>query len=445
MKIAPQDIDARDDGGEAAPAQPLLDRKAVIVHGGGRDSYQLALALSEAGLLESLVTDLFWPGDREWAKRIIKVLPPKVRSMLLKRTVIGLPSREVQQCIWDGLRCIVLDKLPHVPFSVRRKSTRAADSALGRAAGKRARGTQSGLVAYSYYGFDSMREYCAPAMLFQVHPHPATVRRILNRELSDHPDCASSLSQEWELALPEDDFQHLVSEPKMATKFLVASSFTRDSLIEHGTASDNISVIPYGVDLKHFHPASQTCLVKKSEPLKLLFVGRINQRKGIKYLLQALSLVDPEHVQLTVCGRVVDNLERFRPFEDQILIRPSVTAEELVRAYQNADIFIFPSVAEGFGQVLLEALACGLPILTTTHTAAPDLIEDGEQGFILEPRRPDLLAEKINWCIHNRDELAAMRPKARARAEEFTWERFRKHAALAVSQYLRTESSESRK
>ena len=71
-------------------------------------------------------------------------------------------------------------------------------------------------------------------------------------------------------------------------------------------------------------------------------------------------------------------------------IRPSVSASELVEAYQDADLFVFPSIAEGFGQVLLEALACGLPILTTTHTAAPDIIRDGEHGFIIEPRRPDL-------------------------------------------------------
>ncbi len=94
-------------------------------------------------------------------------------------------------------------------------------------------------------------------------------------------------------------------------------------------------------------------------------------------------------------------------------------------AYQAADLFIFPSVAEGFGQVLLESLASGLPILSTTHTAAPDLIQDGQEGFIVQPRHPEVLAEKVEWALTHRSELLAMRTAARSAALRFSWERFR--------------------
>ena len=420
--------------------------KVVVVHGGARDSYQLALALSETGMLDTLVTDLFWPEERAWA-RWINLKLPHVRQMVMKRSATGLPSYEVTQHIGQGLRGLLLDKLPRIPLSFRRRSIRAADAALGRAAGKRARETGSGLVTYSYFGYDAMREYGRPAMLFQVHPHPATIRKILLKELEDHPDCSASLQQEWELALPDREFQHLVDEPAMASQFLVASTFTRDSLVEHGISSQAITVIPYGVDLERFCPAAtpaaqRPAVVPEDSRLHLLFVGRINQRKGIKYLLEALRLLDTDQVHLTICGRVVDDLELFKPFGTQIDIRPSVSAEDLVKAYQQADLFVFPSVAEGFGQVLLEALACGLPLLSTTHTAAPDLIEDGEQGFIIEPRRPDLLAQRITWAMTHRAELAEMRSKARQRAEQFTWQRFRQSAAAAVGNYLATRSLE---
>ena len=416
--------------------------KAVVVHGGARDSYQLALALSEAGMLDTLVTDLFWPEERAWA-RWVSLKLPRVREFVTKRSAIGLPSHEVKQQIGQGLRSLLLDKLPRVPLAIRRRSMRAADAALGRAAGKRARETGGGLVSYSYFGYDAMREYGQPAMLFQVHPHPATIRGILRKELEDHPDCAASLQQEWELALPEREFQHLVDEPAIASQFLVASTFTRNSLIEHGVSPQAITVVPYGVDLERFHPAAPLPAQPKDSRLHLIFVGRINQRKGIKYLLEALRLLDTDQVHLTICGRVVDDLELFKPFATQIDIRPSVSADDLVEAYQRADLFVFPSVAEGFGQVLLEALACGLPILSTTHTAAPDLIEDGVQGFIIEPRRPDLLAQRITWAMTHRAELSEMRGKARQRAEQFTWQRFRKSAAAAVRKYLATRSAES--
>jgi glycosyltransferase involved in cell wall biosynthesis len=92
-------------------------------------------------------------------------------------------------------------------------------------------------------------------------------------------------------------------------------------------------------------------------------------------------------------------------------------------------------VAEGFGQVLLEALACGLPILSTTNTAAPDLIDDGIQGFVVEPKRPDLLAQRITWAFENPEQLAEMREAARRRAEQFTWARFRSGVVDAVTRF----------
>ena len=261
------------------------------------------------------------------------------------------------------------------------------------------------------------------------------MRSILSTELALHPECAESLEQEWELALPEEDYQHLVAEPMLASQLMVASTFTRQSLVQHGIPAETITVIPYGVDLERFHPLPRAHPVPGSR-LELLFVGRINQRKGISYLLEALRSFNPDQVHLTVCGRVVDDLKLFDAFASQVTIRPSVSSVDLVAAYQAADLFIFPSVAEGFGQVLLEALACGLPILSTTHTAAPDLIQDGVEGFVVEPRRVDLLVERIEWALAHREKLHAMRALARRRAEHFTWARFRKDAAAAVRKYL---------
>ena len=97
---------------------------------------------------------------------------------------------------------------------------------------------------------------------------------------------------------------------------------------------------------------------------------------------------------------------------------------------------MLPSIAEGFGQVLLEALACGLPVLATTHTAAPDLIQDGREGFIVEPRRPDQIADRIQWALTHRQDLLQMRFAARACAEQFPWARFHEGVSQSVRDYL---------
>ncbi|MGI4830220.1 MAG: glycosyltransferase family 4 protein [Janthinobacterium lividum] len=410
-------------------------RKAVVVHAGARDSYQLAWALAERDLLDRLYTDLFWPTDRAFANRLARFLPGFHRQAM-QRSSPGIPFGRVRMNVLRGVLSLLVERLRRIPAGLRRRAHRSADAALGSRAGRRAAKTHAGLVSYSYYGYDAMRQYGQPAMLFQVHPHPATVRRLLSEELAAHPDCAESLEQEWELALPEEDFEHLVAETRMASRFMAASTFTRNSLLEHGANPDAISVVPYGVDLDRFQPDEHRSAPVAGARLQLLFVGRINQRKGIKYLLEALKQFDSSDVELTICGRVVDSLDLFRASGVEVKIRPSVSAEELVRAYQTADLFIFPSVAEGFGQVLLESLACGLPILATTHTAAPDLITEGREGFIVEPRRPDLLVERIAWCLGNRATLFDMRKHARSTAERFTWARFRREAAAAVQSYL---------
>ncbi len=411
-----------------------------MVHRGARDAYQVARALSEAGLLDSLITDLYWPGDRRLAQFVAGILPGSVRRMLCARFGEGLPSSQVRWSLPSGPLSFALDKLPRAGFALRRKAQRWTDTELGRQAGRLATTNGSQLLSYSYYGFDAFSNFERPGLLFQVHPHPASVRQILERELLDHPDCADSLKKEWELSLPQQDFERLTVESHMAARILCASSFTRKTLIENGTPADRIDVIPYGVDLERFRPAASGVESPRG-PLHLLFVGTINQRKGIKYLLEALRLLKSREVHLTVCGRVVDDLRLFQGLSPQVDVRPNVTASELVKAYRSADLFVFPSVAEGFAQVLLEALASGLPLLSTTHTAAPDLIDEGIQGFVVEPRRPDLIASRLDWFLSNRAQLQEMKHAARRRAEEFTWARFRVAIAAVVRNFVETQTS----
>ena len=425
------------DASRAVDAQSaaISTARIVVVHGGARDNYQLARALEENGMLEALVTDLFWPADAIWTRLLERILPERVKTLVKQRSQAGLPAARIRQTAVSGFLAHIADRLPFLPFAVRRAVRRLSDARLGQRAGSLARRTGTGLVSYSYYGYQAFRAYRKPAILFQLHPHPGTMRRILQQELAEHPECAASLNLEWELALPPADFQRLVDESQSAAHYLVASSFTRQSLVEHGVSPGAIDVIPYGIDLQRFRPLPVRAASGAS--LRLLFVGRINQRKGLSYLLEALNLLAGKDVHLTICGRVVDDLQIFAPYANQVTIRPSVGAEELVQAYQTADLFVFPSVGEGFGQVLLEAIGCGLPVLSTTHTAAPDLIEDGVQGFIVEPRRPDLLADRITWAMTHRKELAEMGRNARLRAEQFPWTSFRAGCAQAIQRAQR--------
>jgi glycosyltransferase involved in cell wall biosynthesis len=99
--------------------------------------------------------------------------------------------------------------------------------------------------------------------------------------------------------------------------------------------------------------------------------------------------------------------------------------QELVRRMHEADIFVLPSLAEGFAHVILEAMSCGLPVIATPHTCAPDVIVDGKHGFIVPIRDSERIAERLAWAIDRRTELASMGEAAALQARLFTWERFR--------------------
>ncbi|MGA8596738.1 MAG: glycosyltransferase family 4 protein [Bryobacteraceae bacterium] len=412
-----------------------MPQKVVVVHSGARDAYQVARALAESGRLDSLVTDLFWHAGSGMARRVEQALPEPLRRQLRARSEPAIPARSVRLCAMAGLITLLVDKSKRAPAAWKRATARWTDRKLGETAGRLATTRGAALLSYSYYGHSAFTHFASsrPGMLFQLHPHPASMRKILRAELEKHPDCALSLLQEWELAVPEADFERLVAEPGMAGAWLAASAFTKSTLIENGIPAERIQVVPYGVNLERYRPAPRPRSMDGA--LKLLFVGRINQRKGVKYLLEMLRRLPRKHVELTICGRVLDDLKIFEPFRSQVTIRPSVSPAELVEAYQTSDLFVFPSVAEGFAHVLLESLACGLPVLSTTATAAPDLVTEGIDGFVVEPGSADPLVERLEWALSHRSELQGMKEMARRKAERFTWERFRRGVVDFVSRY----------
>jgi len=409
--------------------------KVVAVHRGARDSYQVACALEEAEMLQGLVTDLYWPADLEWAAALARRLPARLRKKLLNRYTKGLPGRSVQSCWASGALALACD-VRGVPFLLRRSTMRFCDRQLGKRAAEIANIRDAALLSYSYYAHSAFSNFqrARARILFQLHPHPVSVRAILQHERKLHPECAGSLDKEWELALPESDFRTLVEESGMPDYWIAASSFTKSTLIENGAAPERIRVIPYGTDLEWFKPVQLEQPVNR--PLRLLFVGTVTQRKGVKYLVEAIESLPPGTAELTICGRLVDGASGLRGARAHVHFRAFVSSEALLREFQSADVFVFPSLAEGFGHVLLEAMACGLPVISTTHTAAVDLISDGREGFIIEPGDVAELARGIEFFLKNPAQRIQIGLAARSRAEEFTWAKFRRNLAEALREMV---------
>lgn len=168
----------------------------------------------------------------------------------------------------------------------------------------------------------------------------------------------------------------------------------------------------------------------------MLFVGSLGQRKGLSYLFDACRQVRSA-VTLTVIGRKPD--EPCAALDRELrAVRwiPSCPHPQILAEMAAHDVFVFPSLFEGFGLVLLEALAMGLPVITTPHTAGPDLIRDGVEGYIVPIRDSAAIAGRLERLHRDPGLLAGMSQRARQRAREYSWENYEKTLAACVGRAL---------
>ena len=198
----------------------------------------------------------------------------------------------------------------------------------------------------------------------------------------------------------------------------------RNSLEANGVPIEAIHLVPYGVDATVF--IQRSFIPRPAERLRVIFVGSVIQRKGISYLLDAVRLLGSKQIALKICSNGFIDTDLLQAYKDlDIEIKLALPTPQLVHELHQSDVFVLPSLAEGFAHVILEAMSCGVPVVSTTHTCAPDVMLDGKHGFIVPIRDPNAIAEKLAWALDHRSELVTMGEAAAVQASLFTWERFR--------------------
>jgi glycosyltransferase involved in cell wall biosynthesis len=279
------------------------------------------------------------------------------------------------------------------------------------------------LIAYSYYAdaaFRMMEGSGLPRVLFQVHPNGKTLRELFQKEIEKVPEAKASLMEETEMS---PLFAHNDETFAMADAVICASSFTKHSLAAAGSNAP-AHVVGYGVDLDLFS-ARTTAPVAK--PLTVGFVGALSQRKGARYLLGALAALPKSSTKLIIYTRTSVDRDLIRGFESvDIEIRGGLSDAALAADLKGCDLVALPSIAEGFGLVILEAMACGVPVLCTTSTGGADFIVHRQNGLLIEPGSVAAIEQELVWALSHRDELFAMGQAARREAEKHTWAAYRR-------------------
>ena len=199
---------------------------------------------------------------------------------------------------------------------------------------------------------------------------------------------------------------------------IATSDFSRRSFIESGFPAERTFVVYPDIDLTRFTP--QLTENRQDGVFRLLYLAYTTPLKGLHYLLDAWEQANLPNAELLIVGgftAMPDALEAW--YKNRIHKNPSITStvgtDEPEKYYAQASAFVFPSLSEGFGKVTLEAMACGIPVITTEHAAG--IVKNGVSGFVLPIRDVQGLREKIEFLYHNPEKRVEMGKAARKAAE----------------------------
>jgi glycosyltransferase involved in cell wall biosynthesis len=200
----------------------------------------------------------------------------------------------------------------------------------------------------------------------------------------------------WDLPAPPDDPRDTVREEAIyaqADAITVPSSFSRRSFIAQGVPAEKLHTIPYGVRLETFSKVADP----SADTFEVLFAGHVSLRKGVPYLLQAFAQVKHPRKRLRLAGAVSPEIATLldRLPQQNVEFLGAIPQPQLPKMMSESHVLVLPSIEDGFGLVLSQALACGCPILASTNTGGDDLVTDGTEGFIVPIRDVEALTDRM--------------------------------------------------
>jgi len=253
-----------------------------------------------------------------------------------------------------------------------------------------------GGIGYLNHCTEKVHDGGGLALLDARNSHPSSFWAIMAEEYA-----------RWGYPKPPIYPQHHLRQQRsvaIADYFFVPSKFVRDSFIAAGVPEKKLLDLPYPVDLSMFSPPPFKR--PKDRPLTLSSAGGCSLRKGTPYLFEALRIIQKSvpDVRLRITGQAGPQIEPIfhKLGFDKLPIefRPWMSHADLVNWFHESDVYVLPSLEEGMARSAAEAMACGLPVVTTPNSGTNDLIVEGENGSVVAIRDPQALADAILFWWH---------------------------------------------
>jgi glycosyltransferase involved in cell wall biosynthesis len=259
-----------------------------------------------------------------------------------------------------------------------------------------------------------MESYAGGALVLVKYFYPRA-KRILTLQSGDLDD--ERKQRKWSVKF----FWRLIHT---APDFITAiSSFLAERAIRLGMKKEKVAVIPNGVD---FNTLPKNIL---QDNRRVICVARLSWEKGIDFLIKAWPTVRQEFkdARLILVGegdkrRNIEDLISQLGIESSVELKGKLPHNQTLEEIARSEVFICPSLAEGLGIVFIEAQACGVPVIGTLVGGIPDVIKDGETGFLIEPKKTEEIARALNKLLGNTELRKGLSARGLESARKFDWQ-----------------------
>lgn len=394
----------------------------VVAHPGKQHSYQVALALQRAGLLRQFITGVYFKPDG-FPYTLARCLPTAVRQRALRvlnrRRLVELDDCLVTSVPYHEIVSRTVGNLPPLLRITEGHSGYLFSNWAGDISTSKwlQRCVPRPAVLYSFLG-SALRSFQLARQLgvLAVLDVPTTLNaNQIVAEERQHLGLPSYYRR-----LPT----RLRAEVLAADYVLVPSDIASDSVVMLGVPPARVITLSFGVDVTHFRPTSPGHM-DVNDRFLALFVGKFDVHKGVHYLLQAWHDLALPNSELVIAGPPgdVNFVQKMRSQYSGLFTEVgNVPHNQLPELYAQADVFVFPSLAEGSALVTYEALASGLPCIVTFE--AGSVVRDGIEGFVVPRGDVPSLKERLLRLYHDGVLRRQMSVAARQRAEEYSWQHY---------------------
>jgi hypothetical protein len=387
--------------------------RIVVAHKGAREHFLAARALHRRGALAALVTDWYAPPataplrrlpglGRTMARALGATAPDLPRDRVIALNAFGLRSR------WTLRQA---DRAGRLLEAMRDDDQRFAQRVAALTLPP-----HDVLFAYSYAALEALqaaRARGALAVVDQIDPGRVEWD-LVQEEAQRWPDYAQP-----EPAPAPGYYERAQAEWRAADVTVVNSEWSRRALVQQGADPRRIAVLPLAYEAG---PAASPPPAAGPRELTVLWLGSVILRKGIPYLIEAARQLVGQPVRLLVAGPSGIRAEAQRAAPPNVHWLGQVPRGEAARLYQSADVFVLPTLSDGFAITQVEALAHGLPVIATPNCG--DVVEDGRTGFLVPARDAAALAAAITRFVRDPQLAAAMRPACLESAARFSVDAF---------------------